>query len=161
VPGQPRVIDCAGEYTLAPDVKVTAIRAWHDDREGALRGETLLFLLEAEELRVAHLGDLGHVPTAEQVAQLAPVDVLMVPVGGFYTIDAQAAKATAELLQTRVILPMHYRTSANADWPIASVEAFTSQYGRAEAVRLLRVCKGDLSCQPEVAVLLPRSLEAK
>lgn len=155
-----RVIDAAGEHTQAPDVKVTAVSCFHDEAEGAKRGRNLMFLIEAEGLRVAHLGDLGHLPTAEQTAALAPVDVLMLPVGGFYTIDAQAAKETAQLLQAQVILPMHYRTAANADWPIAPVEDFLALYGgKAERLSLLRVCKGDLGCQPAVAVLEPKSLK--
>lgn len=154
-----QVIDRAGEHTLAPDVKVTAIPCYHDDAQGSKRGGNLMFLVEAEGLRVAHLGDLGHLPTPEQAAALAPVDVLMLPVGGFYTIDAAQAQQTAQMLQAQVILPMHYRTRANADWPIAPVEDFLALYGEAERLPLLRVCRGDLSCQPAVAVLLPRSLE--
>lgn len=162
VPGHPQVIDQPGEYILAPQVKVTAIPAWHDDQQGALRGATLLFLLEAEGLRVAHLGDLGHIPDQTQQAQLGPVDVLMLPVGGFYTIDAYAARETAQLLQARVILPMHYRTSANADWPITPVETFLNLFeDDAEQLSLLRVCKGDLACQPQLAVLMPSSLYRK
>lgn len=159
VQGADRIIDTAGEHTLAPDVKVTAVPCFHDEAGGSKRGRNLMFLIEAEGLRVAHLGDLGHLPTAEQAAALAPVDVLMLPVGGFYTIDAATAKETAQLLQAQVILPMHYRTSANADWPIAPVEDFAALYADAERLNLLRVCKGDLDCQPAVAILEPQSLK--
>jgi len=160
VQGVERVIDTAGQHTLAPDVKVTAVPCFHDDAEGSKRGKNLMFLVEAEGLRVAHLGDLGHLPTKEQAATLAPVDVLMLPVGGFFTIDAATARETARLLQAQVILPMHYRTQANADWPIAPVDDFLALYNGAERVNLLRVCKGDLECQPGVAVLEPQSLKA-
>ena len=153
-----QVIDAAGVHTIAPDVKVTAVPCFHDEVQGSKRGNNLMFLVEAEGLRVAHLGDLGHLPMAEQAAALAPVDVLMVPVGGFYTIDAQVARQTAQLLQAQVILPMHYKTQVNADWPIAEAEAFTSLYEGVEELDLLRVCRGDLECQPAVAVLRPRSL---
>lgn len=159
VQGASRIIDTAGEHTLAPDVKITAVPCFHDEAGGSKRGRNLMFLIQAEGLRVAHLGDLGHLPTEEQAAALAPVDVLMLPVGGFYTIDAATARETARLLQAQVILPMHYRTSANADWPIAPVEDFLALYGGAERLNLLRVCKGDLDCQPAVAVLEPRSLQ--
>lgn len=158
VQGVERIIDMAGEHTLAPDVKVTAVPCFHDEARGTKRGANLMFLIETEGLRVAHLGDLGHLPTAEQAAAMAPVDVLMLPVGGYYTIDAQTARETAQLLQAQVILPMHYRTTANADWPIAPVEDFVQLYGGAEKLNLLRVCKGDMDCQPTVAVLEPRSL---
>lgn len=155
-----KVIDAAGVYCPDMDVRVTAVKSFHDDAQGAKRGDNLLFLIEAEGLRVAHLGDLGHLPTQEQIAALAPVDVLMVPCGGFYTIDAAQAKETARLLGAKVILPMHYRTAANADWPIAPVEDFLALYGgMAERLSLLRVCRGDMDCQPALAVLEPASLK--
>lgn len=159
IPGMPRVIDKAGAYDLGDGVTVTAVEAFHDDAQGTKRGRTLLFSIRAEGLNAIHLGDLGHIPNAEQINALGTADVLMVPVGGFFTIDAAQAKETAELLQARVILPMHYKTRANADWPIASVEAFTGLYDTpAEEVNLLRVAEGDLMCQPHAAVLLPQSL---
>ena len=159
IPGKPRVIDKAGAYDLGDGVTVTAVEAFHDDAQGTKRGRTLLFSIRAEGLNAIHLGDLGHIPTPEQIEALGAADVLMVPVGGFFTIDAAQAKETAALLQARVILPMHYKTRANADWPIAPVEAFTGLYDTpAEEVNLLRVAEGDLMCQPHAAVLLPQSL---
>ncbi|MGN0778577.1 MAG: MBL fold metallo-hydrolase [Aristaeellaceae bacterium] len=159
ISGYTQVVDAPGVHTLAPDVRVTAVEAYHDDVQGAKRGKTLMFLIEAEGLRVAHLGDLGCPLTPAWQAALAPVDVLMIPVGGFYTIDAVTAKEVATRLQARVILPMHYRTAANAGWPIAPAEDFTGLYAEpVEELVLLRVTAGDLSCQPHVAVLKPQSL---
>ncbi|MBE5803111.1 MAG: MBL fold metallo-hydrolase [Clostridiales bacterium] len=155
-----RIVDAAGEHTLAPDVKVTAVSCFHDEAQGSKRGGNLMFLIEAEGLRVAHLGDLGHMPTAEQAAMLAPVDVLMLPVGGFYTIDALTAREVAQLLQAQVILPMHYRTEANAGWPIAPLDEFLALYSNeAEKLDLLRISKDDMACQPALAVLQPQSLK--
>lgn len=160
IPGTPRVISEKGAYELADSVTVTAVEAFHDDAEGTKRGKTLLFSIRAEGLNAVHLGDLGHVPTPEQCMLLGHADVLMIPVGGFYTIDASAAKETATLLQARVILPMHYKTRVNADWPIAPAEAFTSLYDTpAEELDMLRVAAGDMMCQPEIAVLNPQSLK--
>lgn len=157
--GLQHTIDSPGVYDLGDGVKVTAVEAAHDEVGGAKRGRNLLFCLEAEGLRVMHLGDLGHIPTREQLDALGRADVVMVPVGGFYTIDAAAAKQVAQLLGASVVLPMHYRTSANADWPIDGVERFTGLYAEpAEFLHLLRVARGDLSCQPSVAVLKPASL---
>ncbi|MBR2822349.1 MAG: MBL fold metallo-hydrolase [Clostridia bacterium] len=156
VGGHPQVIDYAGIHTFAPDVKVTGILADHDHEGGAKRGKTLLFLLEAEGLRVAHLGDLGCLLDADQLEALGQVDILLLPVGGFYTIDAETAFRVAEQVDPRVIIPMHYRTAYNADWPITPVEDFTRLFDPA-SVRsgsdLLRVTRGDLVCQPRVAVL--------
>ena len=157
--GVTQTVNTPGVHTLAPDITVTAVPCFHDDQGGRLRGQNLMFLLEAEGLRIGHLGDLGHLPTPAQLAALAPLDVVMLPVGGHYTIDAEQARKTAELLRARVILPMHYRTRANADWPIAPVEEFLALYPEAaERLPLLRICREDLSCQPHLAVLEPASL---
>ena len=157
--GVTQTVDTAGAHTLAPGITVTAVPSFHDDQDGRLRGRNLMFLLEAEGLRVGHLGDLGHLPTPEQLAALAPLDVVMLPVGSHFTIDAEQACKTAGLLRAWVILPMHYRTRANADWPIAPVEEFLDLYPeKAERLPLLRVCREDISCQPRLAVLEPASL---
>ena len=157
VTGCRQVIDRTCERLDLGGAKLTAIQGWHDDVQGAKRGSTLLFLLEAEGLRIVHLGDLGTLPDEKQIAALAPADVLMVPVGGFYTIDAAQAKETARLLNARVILPMHYRTKYNPDWPIADAAAFTSLYPEDRVSRqpLMRVTAGDLAVQPPVCLLAP------
>lgn len=160
IPRTPCVIDRAGEYDLGDGVRVVAVEADHDDAGGTKRGKTLLFSIRAEGLNAVHLGDLGHLPTQAQCEKLGKVDVLMIPVGGFFTINASAAKETAALLQARVILPMHYKTRVNADWPIAPVEEFTKLFDTpAEELNMLRVAAGDLMCQPEIAVLIPQSLK--
>ena len=153
--GEPRIIGAAGEYTPEPDVKVTAVRGFHDDAGGSKRGETLLFLIEAEGLRIVHLGDLGCALSPEQAGILKNPDVLMIPVGGFFTIDAKQAKETAEQLGARIILPMHYKTEYNRDWPISGPEAFLDRYSPADICRdaeALRVTEEDLECQPKVVV---------
>ena len=156
VSGHPQVIDYAGIHTFAPDIRVTGILADHDDAGGSKRGKTLLFLLEAEGLRIVHLGDLGCLLDADQLEALAQVDVLMLPVGGFYTIDAKTALEVAEQLGPRIIIPMHYRTAANAGWPIGPVEDFTRLFDPSQVrsgSEFLRVTKGDLACHPHVVVL--------
>ena len=96
----------------------------------------------------------------EQVEALSPVDVLMIPVGGHFTIDAQTACHVAKQLQAKVILPMHYKTRVNEGWPISGVEDFLNACGKPyEELELLRVAQGDLACQPQVAVLKPQCLK--
>ncbi len=154
IDGDPQVIDRAGVFEPLPGVRVTAIEAFHDSQGGALRGKTLLFLIEAEGLRIAHLGDLGHKLTQEQTAALKNPDVLLIPVGGHFTIDAATAVEVCDQLQPRTVIPMHYRTEYNADWPIQPVDAFLELYpARAETVKLLRVTEEDTACQPKLAVL--------
>ncbi len=148
-------IDQPGTYTLSKGVTVEVVPGFHDDAQGAKRGSNLIFVLKAEGLTVAHLGDLGHLPDAALAEKVGPVDILMIPVGGFFTIDADTAVDVVRLLKARVILPMHFRTEANAGWPIAPADDFLQAMGTpdAEKLRLLRVTAEDLSLQPRVAVM--------
>ena len=151
--GSPRMMDRPGEYTLESGALLTAVEGDHDDAGGTKRGKTLHFLIEAEGLRAVHLGDLGTRLTAENAAILKAPDLLMIPVGGFFTIDAAQAKATADQLEARTILPMHYKTKYNADWPIEGPEPFLKLYDEKEICRggnALRVTRGDRNCQPKV-----------
>lgn len=88
---------------------VSCIDTWHDDVQGAKRGPNRIHILKAEGLTVIHLGDLGCALSPDEAERMKNPDVLMIPVGGYYTIDAAQAAAVAERLQPRVVLPMHYR----------------------------------------------------
>ena len=153
--GTPAIIDSAGEWYPAPEVKITAIPSVHDDAGGAKRGKNLLMKMEMEGLTVAHLGDQGAPLTGNQVSALGRVDVLMIPVGGFYTIDAKAAYDMTQALKPRIVIPMHYKTACNADWPIADEKEFLRLMGaeNISPMPLLRVTKGDLSEQPSLVLL--------
>ena len=153
--GEPRVIETAGHYTPETGIKVTAVRGFHDDEGGSKRGETLLFLIETEGLRIVHLGDLGCALSPEQADILKKPDVLMIPVGGFFTIDAVQAKQTAEQLGARIILPMHYKTAYNQEWPITGPESFLDLFTPEDICRgaeALRVTREDLECQPKIVI---------
>ncbi|MBR6184650.1 MAG: MBL fold metallo-hydrolase [Clostridia bacterium] len=153
--GAPAIIDGAGEWRIAPEVTVTAIPSVHDDANGEKRGKNLLMKIEMEGLALAHLGDQGIRLTPEQVKALGRIDILMLPVGGFFTVDAKTAREIVAQVNPRVVIPMHYKTSVNADWPISDETEFLRLMG-AEGVSplpLLRVTKGDLSEQPALALL--------
>jgi len=155
VTGNPRVIDQPGTYTLESDIRVTAVKGFHDDVQGAKRGETLLFAIEMDGLKLVHLGDLGADLTPEQIAALKGPDVLMIPVGGFFTIDGDQAAAIAEKLEARIVLPMHYKTKFNAEWPISGPETFLKHYAEKDCCQggeALRVTAKDLVCQPRVVL---------
>lgn len=93
----------------SPAFTVETIACHHDDKLGLLRGGNTIHILSAEGLRVAHLGDLGHRLRGEALKRLHGVDALLLPVGGYYTIDAATAKKIAEDVEPRVTVPMHYR----------------------------------------------------
>ena len=88
---------------------IVEMETYHDDQEGELRGMNWIRIFEAEGLRVAHMGDLGCGLEEEEVAELKGVDAMLIPVGGHYTIDARQAKAIVDLVQPRIVIPMHYR----------------------------------------------------
>lgn len=138
---------------------VTEIPSCHDDRGGELRGENTIRCFQAEGLRVVHLGDLGHQLTEAQLAAIGGCDVLMIPVGGTYTLDAAGAKCAADAVAPRIIIPMHYRRGAMGFENIGTVEAFTSLYPapmvREYPVSALQV---DGATPAQVAVLRPGSL---
>ena len=153
--GNPLIIDSTGSYVPAADVRITAVNGWHDDTGGSKRGKTLLFLAETEGLRIVHRGDLGCQLNEEQLDILMEPDVLMIPVGGFFTIDAEQAKNTAVQLGAKIILPMHYKTEYNSDWPISGPEDFLGMFEGKEIslnAEALRVTKEDLECQPKVVL---------
>ncbi len=153
--GAPAMIDSAGEWHPAPEVKITAIPSVHDDEKGAKRGKNLIMKIEMEGLTLAHLGDQGTALTPQQLEALGKIDLLMIPVGGFFTIDAAAAYAAVQAVKPRITVPMHYKTSVNAGWPIAGAEEFLRLMGQPALapLPLLRVTKGDLSEQPGLVML--------
>ncbi len=124
VAGSPTVVRGPGPHAAA-GLNILGVAAFHDAEHGARRGPNTLFVWEMAGLKLAHLGDLGHLLTDEQVAAIAPpVDILMIPVGGYYTIDAAQAVQVAQQLQARIILPMHVKTAAVPRLPIAPVDDF-------------------------------------
>ncbi len=106
--GAPFVVDAPGEYALK-GVNILGIDSFHDDKQGELRGRNTITILESEGMRICHLGDLGHLLEENQVEKIGDVDVLMVPVGGTYTLDAKLAKKVVKQIEPAIIIPMHYK----------------------------------------------------
>ncbi len=109
VAGKPTVIDSAGEYEIS-GAFLTAIPTYHDGEMGGERGKNLVFVIEMEGIKICHLGDLGHAPTADQAEDMTGADVLMIPVGGDSTIDGAKAAEIVPMLDARIVIPMHYKT---------------------------------------------------
>ncbi len=158
VDGKPVVVDTAGRHTPLPGVALTGTPAWHDGEGGKQRGQILCFLLEADGLKVLHLGDLGEVPEEELKNRLFMPDVLLIPVGGTYTLDAAQAAETIRILQPRVVIPMHYRTERGGIQKVDTLQPFLQAMAPLEpsVQPLLRVTREDLSQQPRLVELTPR-----
>lgn len=133
IQGEPVVLRAAGEYSHGT-MRARAIGCFHDEVRGAKRGPNLIFVIEMGGVRVAHLGDLGHELDDETAEAIGPLDVLLVPVGGFYTIDAAQADAVCESLQPKLIVPMHFNPEPDVrKVSIAPVDEFATLRGAAYA----------------------------
>lgn len=124
-----KAVDLLPASTPSP-FHMVKVESAHDEAEGNYRGMNTIHVLEAEGLRACHLGDLGSLLSPGQLAAIGRIDALMIPVGGFYTIDAQTAKAVADAIDPRVIIPMHYRGDAFGFDAIGTLEPFLALYGR-------------------------------
>jgi L-ascorbate metabolism protein UlaG (beta-lactamase superfamily) len=122
VPGKPRIfMHPVGERVGA--VTITGIQVAHDESGGKQRGKSTISIIDDGDLRLAHLGDLGHQLDEATVKKMGRVDVLMIPVGGYFTLDYQGAAAVVDALAPSVVIPMHYKTP-KIDFPIAPPDAF-------------------------------------
>ena len=109
--GDPAVVRGSGKQTAA-GIEFEGIATYHDEKGGKLRGKNTIFSFEMDGIRVCHLGDLGHLLSEEDAAALGEVDVLMIPVGGVYTLDAGGAKKVVGQIRPKVVIPMHFMTPA-------------------------------------------------
>jgi L-ascorbate metabolism protein UlaG (beta-lactamase superfamily) len=149
VAGRAVVLDQPGQFTPAPGLGVTGVPGWHDAHNGEQRGGNLMFVIETEGLRIIHMGDIGHRLTDRQCLQLGTPDLLLIPVGGNYTIDAQTAAETVNRLHPRVTIPMHYQTEYDRQMPIQTEAPFLQLMGMQPVpVSVARFTAGDL-CERE------------
>lgn len=153
LPGNPQVVRGAGEFTVK-DISIAGFDTAHDEAGGRQRGRNTVYRFTMDGLRVLHCGDLGEEPGPELVKAIGPVDVLLVPVGGHFTIDAAQAHRVSAALGAKVIIPMHYKT-AKLGFPVAGVEDFlraqagVRRVGRAEVA----IAADSLPSAPEIWVL--------
>jgi L-ascorbate metabolism protein UlaG (beta-lactamase superfamily) len=155
VGGNPRAFSGPGEFREG-SFKITGITTYHDESGGSQRGENTVYVIEAEELRVCHLGDLGHALTPDQAAAVGRIDILMIPVGGTYTIDARAASEVARALQPSVVLPMHFKIPG-LSLPISEVSEFTRLQENVRKADSLEITSASLPGRTEVVLLKRKS----
>jgi L-ascorbate metabolism protein UlaG (beta-lactamase superfamily) len=122
VQGKPEVVKGDG-IKPAKGIQFKGVAAYHDASQGTQRGPNTIFCFNVDDLKLCHLGDLGHVLSPGQVNEIGAVDILFIPVGGFYTIDASVASQVCDKLKPKVVIPMHFKTPRCA-YPIAGVEDF-------------------------------------
>jgi len=122
ISGHHPIVSKAGEFDIK-GVRIDGINSFHDDAQGSERGPNVIFILEIDDVRICHLGDLGHVLTEGNVRGMGKVDVLLVPVGGTYTIDSAQADMVVDMVKPAIAIPMHYKTD-KCGFPIDSVGPF-------------------------------------
>lgn len=146
-------IDAPGEYSIR-NVHIEGIESFHDNNNGEERGRNTIFIMESEDLRVCHLGDLGHLLTESQVEVIGEVDVLMIPVGGTYTIDAKEAEKVVGQLEPKIIIPMHYKVKG-LKVDISDEKAFCKEFGtKSNGETRLNIKKKDLEETENKLVLM-------
>jgi L-ascorbate metabolism protein UlaG (beta-lactamase superfamily) len=129
VEGNPQIFSQLGDFS-SKEYKIRGVASFHDHSEGHERGGNIIYRLETEGLVVCHMGDLGHVLNAKEIQELGEIDVLMIPVGGYYTIDAIEAAQVVNQLNPKIVLPMHFKPE-NSDiiYNISGVEPFCRSLG--------------------------------
>jgi L-ascorbate metabolism protein UlaG (beta-lactamase superfamily) len=154
VTGGPRVVDAPGEYEIH-GAFLTGISTFHDGKKGEERGLNTVFIIEMEDIRICHLGDLGHIPTSEQVEEMAGVEVLFVPVGGGSTIDGARAAEVVAMLEARLVIPMHYRTEAYQGTDLDPPDRFLKEMSatRTDPLPKLSVTRSSLPTDTQVVLL--------
>lgn len=153
LPGSPQVVKGTGSKPVK-GISVKGISAYHDPSKGSERGTNTIFSFAVDSIRICHLGDLGHVLSQKELAEVGSVDILLIPVGGLFTIDPKEATQVAEQIKPKVLIPMHFKTEKCA-FPIAPVDDFlkgksnTRRSGKSE----VSFSKETLPQQTEIVVL--------
>ncbi len=146
----------------AVPLEVTRLETYHDDVRGTKRGPNTIHLLSDGVCRIAHLGDLGCGPEPEQKAALTGLDLLMIPVGGFFTIDAAQAAGLVRELKPKRVIPMHYRSAEGGYDVISTAEPFLREMKnviRLESAQYTLDEEAPLVSTPLVIVLTPQNGE--
>lgn len=153
VGGNPLIVTGPGEYEVA-GISIVGIPTFHDSVGGAERGNNTVYHILMDGINIVHLGDLGHVLTEEQASQIDQTDILMVPVGGVYTINAEYATKVVAQLEPKVVIPMHYKIPG-LKIELEGVEPFLKEMGaeNIQPMPKLSITKDKLPEETEVVVL--------
>jgi L-ascorbate metabolism protein UlaG (beta-lactamase superfamily) len=152
--GKPFIIDCAGEYDVK-NILVEGIDSFHDDSNGKERGKNIIFRFEIDDISIAHLGDLGETLNDVQLEKLTGIDILLVPVGGKYTLDAKKAVEVINQIEPRIVVPMHYKTPDLKIEGLDPVDKFIKEIGLVPSYEdKLKISKRDLPQEDMELVIL-------
>ncbi len=122
LPGSPEIVKGSGSKTVK-GISIKGLSTYHDPSKGSERGANTIFTFTIDGIKVCHLGDLGHILSEKELVEIGSVDILFIPVGGYFTIDAKEATRVAEQIKPKVLIPMHFKTE-KCGFPITPVEDF-------------------------------------
>lgn len=152
-PSETKVVSGPGEYEMQ-GVYIKGIQSYHDDTGGSERGLNTIYLIQAEEINICHMGDFGQAKLEEhQLEEIGDVDILMLPVGGTYTINSKQAAEIVSQIEPKIIIPMHYKLP-DLKIDIAGVDKFLKEIGlTVEKVDKFKVTKKTLP-QEEIKLVM-------
>lgn len=151
--GKAFIVDSPGEYDFK-DVLIEGIDSFHDDKEGAERGRNIIYRFEIDDISVSHLGDLGHALDSAQLERLTGTDILLIPVGGTYTLDAKKAVEVISQIEPRIVIPMHYKVEG-LKIELDSLDKFIKELGIEPTYEeKLKISKKDLPQEDMELVVL-------
>ena len=151
--GTPFIASCAGEYDYK-NVLIEGIDSYHDEAKGKERGFNIMYRIEIDDISVAHLGDLGSVLDNSQLEKLVGTDVLLIPVGGKYTLDAKKAVEVISQIEPRIVIPMHYKTEG-LKYDLDPIDKFIKELGLTPSYEeKLKISKKDLPQEEMELVIL-------
>jgi L-ascorbate metabolism protein UlaG (beta-lactamase superfamily) len=153
IKGNPKILSGAGSQVIK-GIEIKSIPVFHDKTQGSQRGNDLIFCFNIDGVNLCHLGDLGHQLSPQLVSELGPVDVLFIPIGGFFTIDALEATAIINSIKPKIVFPMHYKNT-KTDFPIAGADEFlkNKQGIRKLDANNIEINKNSLPKETEIIVL--------
>jgi len=153
VKGDYLVLDSPGEYEVKENF-FQGITSFHDDKNGTERGVNTIFTMEIDGIHICHLGDLGTELDSEQLEAMDGVDILMIPVGGTYTIDPKTAVKVINDVTPKIVIPMHYKLPGSTETALAPLDKFLNEIGEEpETLGKLKVMKKDFPEDMKVVVL--------
>ncbi len=156
IKGTPFLIKEPGEYEVK-NVFVEGLEAFHDNKQGTERGKIIIFTITMEDIRICHLSDLGQKElTKEQLEKIGQVDILLIPVGGTYTIDGQEAKEIVNQIEPKIVIPMHYKIPKLTLKELEDEQKFLKAMGKKELKResKLKIQKKDLFQEEDTEIII-------
>ncbi len=153
LPGSPEIVKGSGSKTVK-GISIKGISTYHDPSKGSERGANTIFTFTVDGIKICHLGDLGHILSEKELAEIGSVDILLIPVGGYFTIDAKEATRVAEQIKPKILIPMHFKTE-KCGFPITPVEDFLKGKSNTKRPKASEVAfeKKTLPQQMEILVL--------